>query len=238
MLLLDNFTIIDLHVAPAGGSNLWSFTLDVDTLMGIPSVWSAKRKFFSTEHTDLQQNTLHVQIQPRIPTWSSPHQGTVQMCVFTSSPTNIFFMYRVSILSHLSVPKFTFYFSILNTVILLWTLYYTKHRNWFHKSLVMFEIFTKLPLKILEVWFLYRQAVRNSLKKKLGISLFWQYFEPLTGSSFRSLLKSIACCFLYVNFLFPSLAIPPYSSRIWWSTRVLHLGSYTCSCWPSCTHFL
>ena len=36
----------------------------------------------------------------------------------------------------------------LNTVILLWTLYYTKHRNWFHESLVMLEIFTKLPLII------------------------------------------------------------------------------------------
>ena len=36
----------------------------------------------------------------------------------------------------------------LNTVILLWTLYYTKHRNWFHESLAMLEIFTKLPLKI------------------------------------------------------------------------------------------
>ena len=32
----------------------------------------------------------------------------------------------------------------LNTVILLWTLYYTKHRNWFHESLVMLEIFTKV----------------------------------------------------------------------------------------------
>ena len=38
--------------------------------------------------------------------------------------------------------------SALNTVFLLWTLYYTKHRNWFHESLVMLEIFTKLPLKI------------------------------------------------------------------------------------------
>ena len=52
----------------------------------------------------------------------------------------------------------------LNTVTLLWTLYYIKHRNWFHESLVMLEIFTKLPLKIQKFWFLYRQAVRNSLK--------------------------------------------------------------------------
>ena len=37
---------------------------------------------------------------------------------------------------------------LLNTVIILWTLYYAKHRNWFHESLVMLEIFTKLPLKI------------------------------------------------------------------------------------------
>ena len=56
----------------------------------------------------------------------------------------------------------------LDTVILLWTLYCTKHRNWFHESLMMIEIFTKLPLKIQKFWLLYRQAVRNSLK--LGIS--------------------------------------------------------------------
>ena len=36
----------------------------------------------------------------------------------------------------------------LNTVILLWTLYCTKHRNWFHASLMMIEIFTELPLKV------------------------------------------------------------------------------------------
>ena len=36
----------------------------------------------------------------------------------------------------------------LDTVILLWTLYCTKHRSWFHESLMMIEIFTKLPLKI------------------------------------------------------------------------------------------
>ena len=32
------------------------------------------------------------------------------------------------------------------TVILLRTLYCTKHRNYFHASLMMIEIFTKLPL--------------------------------------------------------------------------------------------
>ena len=53
-------------------------------------------------------------------------------------------------------------------VILLWTLYYTKHRNWFHESLVMLEIFTKLPLNNLKFWFLYRQAVRNSLISEQG----------------------------------------------------------------------
>ena len=59
----------------------------------------------------------------------------------------------------------------LNTVILLWTLYYTKHRNCFHESLVMLEIFTKLLLKIQKFWFLYRQAVQNSLKKSISLVL-------------------------------------------------------------------
>ena len=36
----------------------------------------------------------------------------------------------------------------LDTVTLLWTLYCTKHRNWFHESLMMIDIFTKLPFKI------------------------------------------------------------------------------------------
>ena len=53
----------------------------------------------------------------------------------------------------------------------LWTLYYTKHRNWFHESLAMLEIFTKLPLKIWKFWFLYRQAVRNSLKNLIFLDL-------------------------------------------------------------------
>ena len=55
--------------------------------------------------------------------------------------------------------------SFLDTAILLWTLYCTKHRNWFHASLMMIEMFTKLPLKNLEVLVTFRQAVRKSTKK-------------------------------------------------------------------------
>ena len=61
--------------------------------------------------------------------------------------------------------------NLINTVILLWTLYYTKRRNWFHECLVMLEIFTELPLKIYKFWFLYRQAVRNSLKQLISLVL-------------------------------------------------------------------
>jgi hypothetical protein len=68
----------------------------------------------------------------------------------------------------------------------------------------MLKLFTKLPFKNVEVLVsLYTGCPKFT--KKL-ISLVLTIFEPLAGSSFRSLLKNTAFCPLCVNFLFSSLA--------------------------------
>ena len=147
-----SFQIHSLHYVIREGARGWRYELLVQILAHAPCCYLvfcllSQARIVSTDEVTHLQGTLARMAHYRLS--RSCSLSKIQHFLFHSNQfhikehiTNIKSLLTTNICLFLPCP------CSLNTVILLWTLYYTKHRNWFLESFVMLEIFIKLPLKI------------------------------------------------------------------------------------------